>query len=63
MTDEELIATIKNHFATKDVNVENMGMNYDKTNNILIVVRNARRYKDIKDAKEMEYLKKIGIIY
>lgn len=61
MTDEELIAIIKNHFATKNVSVENMGMNYDKTNNILIVIRNARRYKDIKDAKEMEYLKEIGI--
>ena len=63
MTDEELIATIKNHFTTKNVSVENMGMNYDKTNNILIVVRNARRYKDIKNAEEMEYLKEIGIIY
>lgn len=61
MTDEELIATIKNHFATKNVSIENMGMNYDKTSNILIVVRNARRYKDIKDVEEMEYLKEIGI--
>ena len=63
MTDQELIAEIKNHFATKDIRVENMGTNKDKTCNILITIFNARKYKDIKDKEEEEYLHKLGIIY
>lgn len=63
MTDQELIAEIKNHFATKDVRIENMGTNKDKTCNILITVFNARKYKDTKDKEEEEYLRKLGIIY
>ena len=66
MTDQELIAEIKNHFATKDVRVENMGINNDKTCNILITVFNVRKYKDIKDEEEEKYLeklRKLNIIY
>ena len=59
MTDQELIAEIKNHFATKDVRVENMGTNNDKTCNILITVFNVRKYKDIKDREEEEYLENL----
>lgn len=59
MTDQELIAEIKNHFATKDVRIENMGINNDKTCNILITIFNARKYKDIKDREEEEYLENL----
>ena len=59
MTDQELIAEIKNHFATKDVRIENMGTNKDKTCNILITVFNVRKYKDIKDREEEEYLENL----
>ena len=65
MTDQELIDEIKNHFATKEVRIENMGTNKDKTCNILITVFNARKYKNIKDREEEEYLenlRKQGII-